>query len=91
MSVRTCWRTFIASWGVMAPLVMSSSRESVRAMPTLDGGPVGQAGALQGGVLTKSHGKTRSTQRPWLAVRVWLWATTRERLQLVAGGTVSLK
>ena len=34
---RTCCNTFIASCGVMAPLVMSSSSESVRAMPMLQG------------------------------------------------------
>jgi len=33
--VRTCCSTFMASWGVIAPLVMSSSRESVNAMPIL--------------------------------------------------------
>ncbi len=33
---RTCCRTFIASCGVIAPLVMSSSSESVSAMPILD-------------------------------------------------------
>lgn len=33
----TCCRTFMASWGVMAPLVMSSSSESVRAIPMLRG------------------------------------------------------
>ena len=32
----TCCRTFIASCGVMAPLVMSSSKESVSAMPILE-------------------------------------------------------
>lgn len=32
----TCCKTFIASWGVIAPLVMSSSRESVRAIPMLN-------------------------------------------------------
>ena len=32
---QTCWRTFMANWGVIAPLVISSSRESVRAIPIL--------------------------------------------------------
>jgi hypothetical protein len=31
----TCCSTFMASCGVMAPLVMSSSSESVRAIPML--------------------------------------------------------
>ncbi len=31
----TCCSTFIANWGVMAPLVISSSSESVNAMPIL--------------------------------------------------------
>ena len=35
MGSQTCWRTFMASWGVIAPLVISSSRESVRAIPIL--------------------------------------------------------
>lgn len=34
-SLHTCCNTFIANWGVIAPLVISSSRESVRAMPIL--------------------------------------------------------
>ena len=33
--VLTCCRTFIANCGVIAPLVMSSSSESVRAIPIL--------------------------------------------------------
>lgn len=36
MRHRTCCSTFIASCGVMAPLVISSSKESVSAMPILD-------------------------------------------------------
>jgi len=35
MGSQTCWRTFMANWGVIAPLVISSSRESVRAIPIL--------------------------------------------------------
>ena len=35
MGLQTCWRTFMANWGVIAPLVISSSRESVRAIPIL--------------------------------------------------------
>lgn len=34
--VETCWRTFMASCGVIAPLVISSSSESVSAMPILE-------------------------------------------------------
>lgn len=33
--LQTCWRTFMANWGVIAPLVISSSSESVRAIPIL--------------------------------------------------------
>ena len=35
VGLQTCWRTFIANWGVIAPLVISSSKESVRAIPIL--------------------------------------------------------
>jgi hypothetical protein len=35
MDLQTCWRTFMASWGVITPLVISSSKESVRAIPIL--------------------------------------------------------
>lgn len=38
MSHRTCCRTFIANCGVIAPLVISSSSESVRAIPILQPG-----------------------------------------------------
>ena len=34
--VETCWRTFMASCGVIAPLVINSSSESVSAMPILE-------------------------------------------------------
>ena len=36
MRYRTCCRTFIASCGVMAPLIISSSKESVNAIPMLE-------------------------------------------------------
>lgn len=65
---RTCCRTFIASWGVIDPLVMSSSKESVRAIPMLaDRTSVKTCGTLLptgGEGRTRIHGKTRSTLSP---------------------------
>ena len=59
----------MASWGVMEPLVMSSSSESVSAMPILSAPQQGHSQirqtAQRAAALTRSRGRTRSTPSPW--------------------------